>query len=102
MEELRSYLLGWKVYFRLADTPGVFRSLDQWIARRLRMLKLKQWKRGRTAYREMRTLRVPEWLARKAAHFTRSWWRVSGHGALHTALPGRLFEQMGLPALAPH
>ena len=38
VEELRSYLLGWKVYFRLADTPGVFRSLDQLIARRLRML----------------------------------------------------------------
>jgi group II intron reverse transcriptase/maturase len=100
--ELRSYLLGCKAYFRLADTPGVFHTLDQWIARRLRMLKLKQWKRGRTAYREMRTLGVPEWLARKAARFTRSWWRVSGHGALHTALPGRLFEQMGLPALAPH
>src|SRR5205085_2188789 len=62
--ELRSYLLGWKNYFRLADTPGVSRALDQWIARRLRMVKLKQWKRGRTAYREMRTLGTPEWLAR--------------------------------------
>ena len=100
--ELRAYMLGWKAYFRLADTPGVFRSLDQWIARRLRLVKLKQWKRGRTAYREMRALGVPEWLARKAARFTRSWWRVSGHGALHTALPGRLFEEMGLPRLQPH
>jgi RNA-directed DNA polymerase len=102
VEELRSYLLGWKAYFRLADTPRVFRDLDQWIARRLRMVKLKQWKRGRTAYREMRTLGTPEWLARKAARFTRSWWRLSSHGALHTALPGRLLEQMGLPRLAPH
>lgn len=49
VEELRAYLLGWKAYFRLADTPGVFHDLDQWIARRLRMVQLKQWKRGRTA-----------------------------------------------------
>ncbi len=72
VEELRSYLLGWKAYFRLADTPGVFRSLDQWIARRLRLVRLKQWKRGRTAYREMRALGVPEWLARKVEG-VRSW-----------------------------
>jgi RNA-directed DNA polymerase len=27
-----AYLRGWKAYFRLADTPGVFHDLDQWIA----------------------------------------------------------------------
>jgi RNA-directed DNA polymerase len=101
VEELRSYLPGWKNYFRLADTPGIFRGLDQWIARRLRMVQLKQWKRGRTAYREMRALGTPEWLARKAARFTRHWWRLSSHGALNTALPGKLLEQMGLPRLQP-
>ncbi|MGH7622330.1 MAG: group II intron reverse transcriptase/maturase, partial [Gemmatimonadaceae bacterium] len=42
---LRSYLLGWKAYFRLADTPGVFAGVDQWLHRRLRMLILKQNKR---------------------------------------------------------
>ncbi|CAA9354186.1 MAG: hypothetical protein AVDCRST_MAG68-3822, partial [uncultured Gemmatimonadetes bacterium] len=36
-----------------------------------------------------------------AAH-VRRWWRMSSHGALHTALPGRHFEQMGLLRLAPH
>ena len=102
VEELRMYLLGWKGYFRLADTPGVFHDLDQWIARRLRMVQLKQWKRGATVYREMRTRGVPDQLARAAAAHARSWWRLSSHGALHTALPGKLFEQMGLPALAPH
>jgi len=102
VEELRAYLLGWREYFRLADTPGVFHDLDKWIARRLRMVQLKQWKRGRTAYREMRTRGVPDQLARAAAAYTRSWWRLSNHGALHTALPGSLFEGMGLPRLAPH
>ncbi len=66
------------------------------------MVQLKQWKRGRTAYREMRTRGVPGQLAAVAAKHTRSWWRLSRHGAIQTALPGKLFEQMGLPRLAPH
>ena len=38
VRELRGYLLGWKAYFRLADTPRVFTVLDQWLRRRLRMV----------------------------------------------------------------
>jgi hypothetical protein len=34
--------------------------------------------------------------------FTRHGWRFPNHGALHTALPGKLFEEMGLPRLQPH
>ena len=34
--ELRDYLLGWKAYFRLAETPNVFDDLDKWIRHRIR------------------------------------------------------------------
>ena len=51
--QLRSYLPGWKRYFQLAQTPQVFRELDKWIRHRLRALQLKQWRRGRTMYREL-------------------------------------------------
>lgn len=30
--ELRSYLAGWKEYFRLAETRRVFSDMDEWIA----------------------------------------------------------------------
>jgi len=40
--ELRNYLRGWREYFRLAETPSVFRDLDTWIRHRLRMVQLKQ------------------------------------------------------------
>jgi hypothetical protein len=99
-EELGAYLRGWKEYFKLSDTNHVFFDLDQWIHRRLRAVQLKQWKRGRTVYRELRRRDVPEWLAPRAALFARSWWRVAGHGALHTALPGIYFERIGVPPLA--
>jgi len=102
VEELRTYLLGWKAYFRLADTPGVFRDLDQWIARRLRMVQLKQWKNPPTVFRELRRRGVPERIARAAAAWGRRWWGHSKHGALNTALPGKLFEQMDLVRFAPY
>ena len=101
VEELRTYLLGWKAYFRLADTPGVFQDLDQWIARRLRMVQLKQWKRGTTVYREMRSRGLPEKLARAAGANARRWWSMSAHGALQTALPRKYLEALGLPRLQP-
>lgn len=99
-KELRQYLLGWKGYFQLADTPGVFRGLDEWIRHRLRAIQLKHWKRGRTAYRELQARGVPSWLAQKAAAQVRCWWRASA-GSLNAALPNTYFDELGVPRLAP-
>jgi len=98
--KLRSYLLGWKAYFRLADTPGVFAGIDSWIYRRLRALLLKQWRRGRTIYRELRRRGVGGKSVAIAARYGRSWWRVARWPALNIALPGRYFESLGVPRLA--
>ena len=97
--ELRSYLAGWKEYFRLADTPGVMRTLDEWIRHRLRLVQLKQWKRGRTVYRELTKLGTPAWLAQQVAASTRHWWRNASK-ALNTALPISYYDRMGIPRLA--
>jgi hypothetical protein len=98
--ELRSYLVGWKAYFRLADTPGVFGDVDKWLHRRLRMLMLKQWKRGRTMYRELQRRGVAGAALGIAARYGRSWWHVAAHKALHIALPGTYFVSLGVPRLA--
>jgi group II intron reverse transcriptase/maturase len=98
--DLRGYLLGWKAYFRLADTPGVFAALDQWLRRRLRMVVLKQWKRGTTAFRELRARGVPERVAAQAATHARRWWRTAAHPALQVALPVAHFDRLGVPRLA--
>ena len=99
-KELRQYLLGWKGYFQLADTPGVFRGLDEWIRHRLRAIQLKHWKRGRTAYRELRARGVPSWLAQMAAAKVSCWWRSSAR-AINAALPIAYFDELGVPRLAP-
>jgi RNA-directed DNA polymerase len=56
VDHLRPNLLGWKACFRLAQTPKVWRELDQWLRDRLRAIQLKQWKRGTTMYRELLAL----------------------------------------------
>jgi RNA-directed DNA polymerase len=43
VEKLRPYLLGWKAYFGLAQTPRVWRELDEWLRHRLRAIQLKRW-----------------------------------------------------------
>jgi len=98
--ELREYLVGWRVYYRLAETPRIFAALDQWVRRRLRLVQLKQWKRGRTVYRELRARGVPENAAASAAAHTRRWWRTARHPALSIALSGPCFDRMGVPRLA--
>ena len=98
--ELRGYLLGWKAYFQLADTPGVFTDLDEWLRHRLRAVQLKQWKRGTTVFRELRARGISEHGAAMVALFCRSWWRVAAHKALHIALPPSFFDRMGVPRLA--
>ena len=84
---------------RLADTPKVFRNLDKWIRHRLRALQLKQWKRGRTVYRELRARGASEQIAAIVAANARRWWRNSAL-YLHTVLTNRFFDELGLPRLA--
>jgi RNA-directed DNA polymerase len=97
--ELRSYLVGWKEYYRLADTPRIFSDLDEWIRHRLRALHLKQWKRGTTIYRELRSRGMSDASAAQVAAHSRRWWKNSAM-LLHHALPTRYFDQLGIPRLA--
>lgn len=98
-QDLRAYLVGWKGYFRLAETPRIFRELDEWIRHRLRAIQLKQWKRGKTIYRKLLAGGTPPWIARKVAANSRRWWRNSAK-SLNGALPNKLFDDLGVPRLA--
>jgi len=99
VKELREYLTGWKLYFRLAETPHIFKGLDEWVRHRLRQVQLKQWKRGSTIYRELLRRGTPEDVARQVAANSRRWWRNSAK-ALNIAMPTRYFNDIGVPRLA--
>ncbi|MHA6911095.1 group II intron reverse transcriptase/maturase, partial [Ralstonia pseudosolanacearum] len=99
VERLRPYVQGWKAYFRLAQTPKVWRKLDEWMRHRLRAIQLKHWRRGPTIYRELRGLGASSQTARQVAANSRRWWRNSD-GALKWILDIAYFDRLGLPRLA--
>jgi group II intron reverse transcriptase/maturase len=99
IERLRSYLLGWKHYFGLAQTAGIWRRLDEWLRHRLRAIQLKQWKRGKTQYRELLALGASPRVARRIAANSRCWWRNSAM-LLNSVLTIGYFDRLGLPRLS--
>lgn len=99
-KELKAYLTGWREYFRLAETPGKFAELDGWIRRRLRMVRLKQWKSGSGIYRELRAAGVSSKAATSVSACPRRWWRMAGTSALNVAMPNSCFAKLGVPLLA--
>ena len=99
VEKLRLYLLGWKAYFGMAQTPGVWRELDEWLRHRLRAIQLKHWKRPTTIYRELKALGAKENVARQVAVNSRRWWRNSDR-LLKTVLTIAYFDRLGVPRLS--
>ena len=97
--ELRRYRTGWKGYVRFAETPRIFRDLDEGIRHRRRMLQLKPWKRGTTIDRAMQRLGAHEAAARQVAANSRRWWNNSAK-LLNTAQPTSSYARMGVPRLA--
>ena len=99
IDRLKPYLLGWKAYFGLAQMPRVWQSLDEWLRHRLRAIQLKQWRRGRTIYRELINLGAAEHVAKRVAGNARCWWRNSA-GELNRVLTIAYFDKLGLPRLS--
>ena len=96
---LRPYLLGWKAYFSLSQTPILWRELGAWLRHRLRALQLKHWRSGRTMYRELRALGASHKTAILIAANSRRWWHNSG-ALLNYVLTLNWFDRLGLPRLA--
>ena len=65
VEKLRPYVLGWKAYFAMAQTPRVWRELDEWLRHRLRAIQLNHWKRPKTIYRALKALGAKENVAQQ-------------------------------------
>ena len=99
VQRLRPYVLGWKAYFGLSQTPKVWRELDEWLRHRLRAIQLKHWKRGTTIFRELRALGAPQRVAQRVAANSRCWWRNSAM-LLNSVLTIAYYDRLGVPRLS--
>ena len=99
VDKLRAYLLGWKTCFGLAQTPKIWRELDEWLRHRLRAIQLQHWKRPSAIYRELKALGAAENVAKRVAANSRRWWRNSD-GLIKTVLTIAHFDRLGVPRLS--
>ena len=102
IEQLNVYLRGWMGYFGIC-TSVVFnklRVLDAHIRRRLRAIRIKQWKRRRTIARRL----IQRGVRRKTAWRNvydgrKSTWALSHSPAVDQALRNSYFDELGLVSL---
>ena len=99
IEKLNQYLTGWCGYFALAETPSVFKDLESWIRRRLRMCMWKDWKKPSTKVRKLIGMSIPKGKAYEWGNSRKSYWRISNSPVLHRALGNSYWSSQGLKSL---
>ena len=93
---INRFTVGWTAYFAYADTPTPFVELDEWLRRRLRQVRWKEWKRYQTRRRNLRALGIPERQAREWAGSRKGYWRVAGSWILTRTLTNAYWANLGL------
>ena len=96
IQAINRFTVGWSAYFAYADTPRPFADLDEWLRRRLRQVRWKEWKRYQTRRRNLRALGIPERAAREWAGSRKGYWRIAGSAVLNRALPNAYWNTLGL------
>jgi len=99
LSDLRRFTDGWVGYFRIARTPSVYRSLDEWIRRRLRCYIWKQWKKPKNRAHQLLKRGIGPWLAWGVAYNGHGPWKVAGSPAMTQALTNARLESLGYSSL---
>ena len=100
IERLNRYLVGWLGYYQLAETPSIFRNMDSWIRRRLRMIRWKEWKKTKTKHTNLMKLGIDRWKAWEWANSRKAYWRISSSPILNRALGNKYWKKQGLKSLS--
>jgi len=92
IKELNLVLRGWMNYYRVANIKAFTQDFMGWLRRRLRMIKMKQWKTYKAMHKEMRKLGIKGNGLKMAV----TKWKNSNVHIIHQILPNQYFEDLGL------
>lgn len=95
ISKLSVYLRGWGSYYGITEERFRLGDLDGWIRRRLRALRLSQWRHAAVIYRELRALGVDDRRSREVAKYAGRWAKMAANQA-NSVLPNRYFAKLGL------
>src|SRR5215470_18031168 len=98
MEELATYMRGWRGYFGFCQTPEVLVALTRWVRLRLRAALWRQWKTTRRRRAALIALGVRGEL-RNMAGSGHGPWHLARSKALSVGLSNAHFKSLGLPSL---
>ncbi len=99
ISELNSFLTGWVTYFRYASAKTHLQRLDEWIRRKLRCVRLKQRKGGRSVITFLISLDVPIQRAVGLGRSRKGWWRMAGSPQAAEAMNLQWFKSQKLVSL---
>ena len=95
IKKLKSYIVGWVNYFRIADMKKLLLDTDEWMRRRIRMVYWKQWKRIRTRFKMLQTLGIHKQKALEYANTRKGYWRISHSPILSKSLNNDILKGFG-------
>lgn len=102
IRKLNRFIAGWCAYFGFADSFSLFEELDEWLRRRLRQVRWKEWKRSRGRIRNLLALGIPEPLAFQWGFSSKGPWRIAGSAPLQRAMPNSYWHDQGLRGFNHH
>ncbi|MEK3988420.1 group II intron reverse transcriptase/maturase [Robertmurraya sp. FSL R5-0851] len=95
-EGLNPLIRGWGNYFGKGNVKSLFKKLDSWIRRRLRMVQLRSWRHVKNLHR---ALRKKGWRENSLQGIRMFAWRSSKSPMVHGALDNEFFSNLGLVSL---
>lgn len=90
--KLNRYLRGWINYYRVANIKTFCKEVMMWIRRRIRMIRMKQWKTYKAMHKEMRR----NGLNHSGVKMKVTLWKNSKVYIIHQLIPNGWFDSIGL------
>ncbi len=101
VKQVNRYFQGWFGYFGVCSVDALrdLRGLDGRTRRRLRAIKLKQWKRKRIVARQLNRMTYSRKVGHNVYKGRRGWWSLSIDPVVHYRLSNRWLREQGFIAL---
>ena len=98
--DLNRLTRGWVSYFKLAKAKEKMETLDEWVRRKIRCLKLKQCKRAKAIAAFLMRNGIHRDAAWRLAGSGKGWWCLSKAPQTHRAMGSRWFKELGVLSFA--
>jgi len=95
LKRLAQLMRGWVQYYKLADLKSFLTKMDQWVRRRLRAIRWKEWKKIKTKHDNLVRLGLDSSKAWEYANTRKKYWRVAGSFILTKTLTNQYWVDQG-------